>query len=256
MAHAGILIVEDELITAADLEDTLVRLGYHVAGTASSGKEAIRRAEQARPDLILMDIRLKGPMDGTQAADEIHRRLGIPVVYLTAHADKETLSRAKLAEPLGYVVKPFQERELQAAIEIALHKSRIDARLRTREERLSATLGAIGEGVITLDGLGRILYMNPSAERWTGWRFEQARGRDLNEVFPLITRDDRQETVARDIVHHFVNRGYRGKGMVISIDKATAVRTYDKVRAHWQAYLEKLKAELAGSLLGAALKLR
>jgi PAS domain S-box-containing protein len=192
MARAAILIVEDELITAADLEDVLVRLGYRVAGTASSGAEAIRKAAQSRPDLILMDIRLKGGMDGTQAAEEIRRQMGIPVVYLTAHADAETLTRAKQAEPLGYVVKPFQEPELQAAIEMALHKSRVDLQAKQREENLSATLGALGEGVIAIDELRQVTYMNPAAEEWTGWRLDAARGRDLNEVFPLITHKDRQ----------------------------------------------------------------
>jgi PAS domain S-box-containing protein len=192
MVRAAILIVEDELITAADLEDVLIRLGYHVAGTASSGEEAIRRAEQTSPDLVLMDIHLAGDMDGTQAANEIRRRMDIPVIYLTAHADSETLARAKQAQPLGYVVKPFQEPELQAAIEIALHKSRVDFRAKEREETLSSTLGALGEGVIALDELLQVTYMNPSAEEWTAWRAEDARGRDLNEVFPLITQKDRQ----------------------------------------------------------------
>ena len=192
MARASILIVEDELITAADLEDALVRLGYHVAGTASSGKGAVERAERTRPDLILMDIRLKGSMDGTEAAAEIHRRFGIPVIYLTAHADAKTLARAKLAEPLGYVVKPFQDTELQAAIEMALHKGGIDREAKEREDTLSSTLGAMGEGVVALDSLRQVTYVNPAAEEWTAWTLSEAKGRDLAEIFPLVAQQDRR----------------------------------------------------------------
>lgn len=192
MARASILIVEDELITAADLEDALVRLGHHVAGTASSGKAAIERAEKARPDLILMDIRLKGAIDGTEAAAEIHHRFGIPVIYLTAHVDAKTLARAKLAEPLGYLVKPFQDTELQAAIEMALHKGEVDREAKEREDTLSSTLGAMGEGVVALDSLRQVTYVNPAAEEWTGWTLSEAKGRDLAEIFPLVAQQDRR----------------------------------------------------------------
>lgn len=126
MSQARIMIVEDERITAEDIHDILTHLGYTVTAVVSSGEEAIREAERTRPDLVLMDIRIKGEMDGIQAAREIRERFDIPVVYLTAHADRETLERAKLAEPLGYLVKPFQEPELQASIEMALHKQGAD----------------------------------------------------------------------------------------------------------------------------------
>ena len=192
MARADILIVEDELITTADLEDALLRFGYHVTGTASSGKEAIRRVEQTRPDLVLMDIKLKGTLDGIEAACEIRRCFDIPVIYLTAHADDKTLARAKLAEPLGYIVKPFQDAELHAVIEMAVHKSEVDRQTRNREDALSATLDALGEGVIALDRLRQVTYLNSAAEQWTGWTLSEARGRDLAEIFPLVTQRDRR----------------------------------------------------------------
>lgn len=119
-----ILIVEDERITAEDLRDILTDLGYTVLAAVSSGADAIARAEQDRPDLALMDIRIKGDMDGTETARVLRERFNVPLVYLTAHADTATLARAKLAEPMGYITKPFQEAELQASIEIALHKHR------------------------------------------------------------------------------------------------------------------------------------
>jgi CheY-like chemotaxis protein len=124
------MIVEDERITAEDVHDILTHLGYTVTAVVSSGEEAIHQAERTRPDLVMMDIRIKGEMDGIDAAREIRERFGIPAVYLTAHADRETLDRAKLAEPLGYLIKPFQEGELLASIEMALHKQKVDQQLK------------------------------------------------------------------------------------------------------------------------------
>src|SRR5579864_8599722 len=148
---ARILIVEDERITAEDLRDILTDLGYTVTASVSSGEDAIARAEETAPDLALMDIRIKGDMDGTATARVLRERFNIPVVYLTAHADNATLARAKLAEPLGYITKPFQEAELHASIEIALHKHREDLRVRGQEQLLASTLRAIAEGVITVN---------------------------------------------------------------------------------------------------------
>jgi len=118
-----ILIVEDEAIVASDISNTLQVLGYAALAVASSGESAIELATAKRPDLVLMDIRLKGSIDGVRAAREISDRLGIPVVYLTAHADERTLRRAKATQPFGYVLKPFDERDLHVAIEIALDRS-------------------------------------------------------------------------------------------------------------------------------------
>src|ERR1700758_5050737 len=113
-----ILIVEDEWITAEDLRDILTELGYTVTAVVSSGPDALAQAEHNAPDLALMDIRIKGSMDGTETARALRERFNIPVVYLTAHADRGTLERAKVAEPLGYITKPFKESELHAAIEM------------------------------------------------------------------------------------------------------------------------------------------
>ena len=107
-----ILVVEDENIVAKDIEHRLKALGYHVPALASSGEEALKRAQETSPDLVLMDIRLKGTMDGVETAEELRRRFNIPVAYLTAYADANTLQRAKVTEPFGYILKPFEEREL------------------------------------------------------------------------------------------------------------------------------------------------
>jgi PAS domain S-box-containing protein len=181
-----ILIVEDERITAEHLHDVLADFGYEVTGLASSGAEAIAIAEQSHPDLALMDIRIKGDMDGTETARTLRERFDIPVVYLTAHADRETLGRAKESEPLGYLVKPFQESELQASIEIALHKHRADRASRTRRELLTSALEALGQGVISVNANGAVTLLNPAAEAWTGWTQQEAIGHSVEEVFELI----------------------------------------------------------------------
>jgi PAS domain S-box-containing protein len=183
---ARILIVEDERITAEDLRDILTDLGYTVTASVSSGADAIAQAGQNPPDLALMDIRIKGDMDGTETARILRERFNIPVVYLTAHADTNTLSRAKLAQPLGYITKPFQEAELHAAIEIALHKHQEDLKHRGQEELLASTMRAIAEGVIAVDKPELVTLFNPAAEAWTGWNAREVLGKTIREVFPLV----------------------------------------------------------------------
>ncbi|HUJ50450.1 MAG TPA: sigma 54-interacting transcriptional regulator [Bryobacteraceae bacterium] len=183
---ARILIVEDERITAEDLRDILTDLGYTVTASVSSGAEAIARAEDTTPDLALMDIRIKGQMDGTETARILRERFNIPVIYLTAHADSATVARAKDAEPLGYITKPFQEAELHASIEIALHKHREDLKFREKERLLASTLRAVSEGVISLDQNEIITLFNPAAEAWTGWKARDALGKHIDEVLTLV----------------------------------------------------------------------
>jgi hypothetical protein len=130
MADVDIMVVDDERIVALDIRNTLERLGYTVCAVVSTGEDAVEEAGRLLPDLVLMDIKLKGELDGIQAAGEIHRRHGIPIIYLTAYSDEKTLQRAKLSEPFGYLIKPFEERELHSTIEIALFKHRAERDLR------------------------------------------------------------------------------------------------------------------------------
>lgn len=130
MAGEQILIVDDERVVSLDLQGILAQLDYQVAGIATSGKEAIEKTGDLRPDLVLMDIRLSGEMDGIEAAIQIARQYEIPVVFLTAYSDDETLTRAMKAGPFGYLLKPFEERELHTAIEIALYKHKMERELR------------------------------------------------------------------------------------------------------------------------------
>lgn len=135
-AKVSILLVEDESLVAEDMKDFLSRLGHRVIGIASQGVQAIYMAQELNPELILMDVGLKGDMDGIQAANAIQENVHTPVIFLTGFADQETLRRAVAAEPLAYLVKPIKEVELQCAIEVAVHKHRADLELRRREEAL------------------------------------------------------------------------------------------------------------------------
>jgi two-component system, LytTR family, response regulator LytT len=122
MSKTNILIVEDESIVAKDIQHSLKKLGYTVVGMCSTGEDAIRTAEEVKPDLVLMDIMLKGDMSGIEAAGQIREKLNIPVIYLTAYADESTLSKAKVSEPYGYIIKPFKEIDLHTSIEMAIYK--------------------------------------------------------------------------------------------------------------------------------------
>lgn len=134
-----ILVVEDEVIVAEDIGFRLKKLGYIVTATVASGEEAIEKIAENRPDLVLMDIVLKGDMDGVTAAEKIRNRVDIPTVFLTAYADDQTLQRAKLTNPFGYIIKPFQQNDLRVAIEIALHRHEIETKM---QETLKASEAA------------------------------------------------------------------------------------------------------------------
>ncbi|MBY0457756.1 MAG: response regulator, partial [Gemmataceae bacterium] len=179
MPAVSVLVVEDERIIAKGIQKRLAAMGYHVPDLAATGAEAVQKATALRPDLVLMDIRLEGDMDGTEAAARIRGQLDLPVVFLTANSDPDTLRRAKLTEPYGYVLKPYEDRDLQTAIEMALYKHRVDARLRENERWLAATLGSIGDGVIATDEHARVRLLNAVAERLTGWPAAEAHGSDL-----------------------------------------------------------------------------
>jgi PAS domain S-box-containing protein len=183
---ARILIVEDEQVTAEDLRDTLTGLGYTVTAAVSNSADAIAQAIENAPDIALMDIRIKGEIDGVETARELRERFEIPVIYLTAHADNETLGRAKIAEPFGYIMKPFQEASLDAGIEIALYKHREELKAREKQELLASTLRAIAEGVISMDRDRTITLFNPAAEAWTGRSSREALGQPVDQIFQMV----------------------------------------------------------------------
>ncbi len=188
----SVLVVEDENIVAKDIANRLRHLGYQVSGMAGSGEEAIRMAEASKPDLVLMDIMLRGSMDGIQAAEIITVKQEIPVIYLTAYADEKTLHRAKRTDAFGYLLKPFEERELHITIEMALYKNQMERRLRESEEWLSAVLTSIGDAVIATDTAGTIRFMNTVAEQLTGRKQSDAVGQQLTDVFVIVDERTRE----------------------------------------------------------------
>jgi PAS domain S-box-containing protein len=185
MMRPQIMVVEDESIVAEDMKAMLEGFGYTVPAVAFSGEEAVKKAVDTHPDLVLMDIVLKGQMSGVEAVERIRSRCNIPVVYVTAYADEKTVRRAKVTEPFGYLLKPFDARELQTAIEIALYKHQMEKKLHESEQRLSITLRSIGDGVIATDTRGCVTFMNSRAEALTGWRQAEGLGRHVAEVFQL-----------------------------------------------------------------------
>jgi signal transduction histidine kinase len=170
---ARILVVEDERIVARDLAGALTEMGYVVPATVATGEDAIEQVRGLLPDVVLMDIRLPGSMDGIEAASAVREEHDIPVIFLTAHSDDETLRRAMQTEPVGYLVKPFFPPQLRCAIEIALHRREINARLRERQQWLAARLRCGGEAVAG-QGAPRVSYLNLVAEALAGWRLGEA----------------------------------------------------------------------------------
>lgn len=187
-----ILVVEDETLVARHIQNMVSGLGYEVVGVTATGEEAVKLALAEKPGLVLMDIMLRGPMDGIAAAREIWQCLSVPIVYLTAYADEATLHRAKLTQPFGYLLKPFEERELYTAIEMALYKHDVDKRLKERERWLSTILGNIADGVLSTDRQEIVTYLNPVAESLLGRQQEECLGRALSEVFPVESEETGQ----------------------------------------------------------------
>ena len=205
MTKAQILVVEDEAIVAVDIQRSLQGLGYAVAATASSGEEAIKKAQERSPDLVLMDIVLKGTINGMEAAEHIRLQLDIPIVYLTAYTDEKTLEQAKITEPFGYLVKPYEDKMLHTTIEMALYKHKMEKKLRESEEWLSTTLKSVGDAVIATDAKGCVRFMNPVAQSLTGWKQEDAEGRALQDIFNIVNEETRERL--RDPVAKVIREG-------------------------------------------------
>ncbi len=181
-----ILVVEDERVVAWDIAEALEKSGYQVVATVASAVAALAAAQEYQPDLVLMDIRLAGNQDGVTAAENIYQRFGTPIIFLTAHADQETLARATATSPFGYLVKPFQAEQLHTAIQVALHRYRLEQATKTAKEQVTDTLKSLGEATIAIDLAGRITFMNPVAETLTGWQQTDAIGQSIEQVLNLL----------------------------------------------------------------------
>ncbi|HPG38122.1 MAG TPA: PAS domain S-box protein [bacterium] len=190
-----IVLVEDEIIIAQDLKRNLINMGYNVPAIVFTGEEALVQAEALMPSLVLMDIKLRGKIDGIEAAGEIQKKHNIPVIYITANADHETVERASKTEPYGFIYKPIQLSVLRTTIDMALYKHSMEKQLREREIWLNATLHSIGDAVIATDTKNRITLMNSVAEELTGWKQEECSGAPLNKVFRIIDKHNRETVV-------------------------------------------------------------
>jgi two-component system, cell cycle sensor histidine kinase and response regulator CckA len=229
-----ILIVEDDGIIAEDISESLRRLGYQRTAVAHTADSATCLALEMKPDLVLMDIKLKGGLDGIQAAEQMRKRMRVPIVYLTANADPETLQRAKLTEPFGYLLKPYKAQELQSTIEMALFKSQMEERLRESECWLASTLRDMGDAVIATDASETITFINPAAEKLTGYSSSEVLGKPLGDVVTLCDsqngdrficpvgealRGGRRVDIARDVLLKTLRRGVVAVG-----DSASPIR--------------------------------
>lgn len=165
MSKERIYIVEDDQIIALDLQRRLERLGYIVCGNASSGEEALKRIRESLPDLVLMDIMIQGEMDGISVATVLKKELNIPVIFLSAYTDSKTLDRAKEVSPLGYILKPFKERELATMLEMALFKSITDTLIRKKEQLFSTILNSTTDAILVIDLHDSIVFLNTEAEQ-------------------------------------------------------------------------------------------
>ncbi len=193
MTKTNVLIVEDEIIVAKNTEAMLRGLDYNVMGICTSGEKALIAVADKKPDVILMDIVLEGDIDGIQTAAKILKKTEVPIIFATSYSDDKTLRRAKETAPYGYIIKPFQKKELLAGIEIALERYALEQKLRENEQLLQTTLQSISDGIIRTDKKGNILYINDIGKAITGWS-EDAKGKFLNSVFRITGDSTNKES--------------------------------------------------------------
>lgn len=248
MIHANILIVEDENIVAKDIETRLKKFGYHVFGPVPTGEEAIKKITEESPDLVLMDIRLKGKMDGVETAQFIHQNFNIPIIYITANADEKTLERAKVTDPFGYIIKPFKEKELKTTIEITLNKYQMERKLKQSEQWLATILKSIGDGVITSDAIGTITFMNPVAEELTGWKQQDAFGKEATEIFKITHGD------THALTEHPILQALR-QGVTVELPERTLLISKNGVEIPIDDSAAPIKDD-KGNIMGAVLVFR
>ena len=191
MAKARIMVVEDEGVVALQIADTLKGLGYEVPVMVMTGEEAVARLLETEPDLVLMDIHLKGALNGIEAARRIRQRLDVPIVYLTAFSDEETLEQALLGEPYGYVLKPFEEKGLHAIIQMSLLKHRRTRGIRENGWWMSAVAASMMEAVVICDPKGYVKFANPSAEILLGRAHQDILEKRMTEIVTLIDVETR-----------------------------------------------------------------
>jgi hypothetical protein len=246
-AARRIVVVEDEAIVAMDLEMQLQAIGYQVIAQFSKGEEAAAHVPALAPDVVLMDIRLAGSMDGIEAARRIRAALDVPIVYLTAHSDDDTFGRARATDPVAYVLKPFDRRSLKAALDLGVYRHATDVKLRRMERWLTSTLRSMGDGVVTTDVDGQVRNLNDVAATITGWTSEEAAGRNLADVLPLI--DGKGAPIENPVTRVIA------EGVVLGLSPDTMLVTRDGRRVPIQDSAAPIRDE-AGAVVGAVIVFR
>jgi PAS domain S-box-containing protein len=248
MSGAKVLVVEDEGLVALSLQRKLQSFGYEVPAVVSSGEEAVRQALESEPDLILMDIMLDGGIDGVDAAGRIRSEIDVPIVYLTAYSDHATVERAKATEPFGYLIKPFEERELFTTIEMALCRHTAHKKVSESRKWLYTTLRSIGDAVITTDTEGSVTFLNPVAEELTGWSHDEAVGLAIDEIFKLVSESSSTRLVSP------VHRALRDS-TVVKLDDGVLLQSRDSRECPIDDSAAPIKDD-RGHLLGCVLVFR
>ena len=230
---AKILVVEDEMIVAGAIADSLRSWGYEVNATARTGEEALEAAARDRPDLALMDIGLAGELDGMKTAEEMGRRFRVPVVYLTSHAEEQLIARAKLTQPMGYVLKPYMQQELQAAIEIGLYRGEMEQALREAHGKLECK---VAERTNELEAANERLRQE-AAEREEAQHDLEAKGRLLmayNDMAQVIASSLDPDQVLDSLAQQIVGAGVFRSLMIAMVDheaqQVEVVRNYLSLR--------------------------
>ena len=221
MTAQSIFIVEDEIITARSIAENIKLLGYKVAGIATTSSKAISQILKTRPDLVLMDILLKNSEhDGIDAAKIIHQQSDVPIVYLTAHSDETTLERAKITTPFGYILKPYTKKDLQISLKMALYKHNREREVVRREKLYSNILRSTKDGIIATDDSECLTYINPAAQKMTGWEASEALQQKASAIVRIF--DDRTQEFIPNPIRQVLNEGrvvyLDGNAMLIAKD--------------------------------------
>lgn len=252
-----ILVVEDEPVVALDLQQEVEQLGLTVVGLAESADEALLVAEENRPDLALMDVRIVGSMDGVQTARLLREAYGIPVIFLTSYSDEQTIRRAARELPYGYLTKPFQPRELKAALEVGLHREKAETQRTREQEAITATMAGMRDGVLLLSATREVRFMNTAAEDLTGWAIEDAKSKIVNEVLNLGERTEclPQAGSADATQEEFGVPLERNGGGRILIDlSVSSLRDHDGGRTGWVVTLRDAAERLRTQAVEEALE--
>jgi PAS domain S-box-containing protein len=248
MASVQVLVVEDESTIATTIEDTLKSFGYGVPAIVCSGEQAIQKVAEMQLDLVLMDIRLEGSMDGVEAAEQIRSDFNIPVVYLTAYMDDSTVQRAMITEPFGFILKPFEPRELHIAIELALYKHKMEMKLKESEQLLSTILENIDDAVVSIDARGKINFINIAAEKLINCEQEDIIGQRLTNSIHILN-EQKQPINKRSIINRVQN------GVPVDFTKYTRLITKDGSEVSIESSATPLK-DAKGYITGAVLVFR